>query len=125
MHFCRFAGFLEGKAITASRHEAVPLVRDEELTRWASEQASLLPSLTKEPEYLIEAASVIIQCGGDPKDLPIVLLNSQPLSRSQLAALTNLPDELVLLSDDSYRHLTSTVPDLKLDPNVCVISRGD
>jgi hypothetical protein len=67
------AGVLEGAPVTAARDVAIPVVDDDELGRWASEQAELLYRLKDTwPAFnMLYAAMIVRRCGGDVGNLPV------------------------------------------------------
>lgn len=78
-------GVFVGEALTASRSVALPAVRKTELARWATEQASIIAELRVVESVKASVAEVVLECGGDISDLPIVRRGDrQWLSSSEL-----------------------------------------
>jgi hypothetical protein len=65
------AGVMQGESVRVARDEAEVCVPHEELARWATEQAALVPSTTKDKEQLATCARIVALLGGDIGDLPI------------------------------------------------------
>lgn len=118
----RIVGLLEGKPITAARKDAVPFAHGEELRRWATEQANLAPSLTQDPEDLIEISSIVARCGGDTGDLPIGYFNSKPASRHQIANLGGLPSEILCVADHELFELSKSTTEFTPDLGILSFS---
>ena len=67
-------GLLVGKTTTASRNSALPQVSLEKLSAWASEQAVIISNSNFEESYKAKCAEVVLECGGDVGDLPLICL---------------------------------------------------
>jgi Histidine kinase-, DNA gyrase B-, and HSP90-like ATPase len=65
-------GLLLGKAVTAARDAATPLVDAETLASWASEQARLVCEMVRDEEIQARCAEVVLECGGVIAELKIV-----------------------------------------------------
>ena len=91
------AGFMIGEATRASRDAALPTMSKEQLASWATEQASLIPSLYEAPESQLSAAQTIRICGGHTGDLPIAKHSGNWITSAQIAAL-NLPNQIIILN---------------------------
>jgi hypothetical protein len=79
------AGILVGESARTSREEASLLVRDDELARWASEQARLVPNLTTSYEERAECARLIGILDGDVGELPIARVGKDWLNVREMA----------------------------------------
>lgn len=90
------AGFMIGEATRASRDSASPAMPSAQLARWATEQASLVPSLYQTPESQASAAQTIRICGGYTGDLPIAKHSGGWLTAAQIESL-DLPKQIVIL----------------------------
>jgi hypothetical protein len=115
-------GVLMSQSTKASRDSALPLVESDELARWATEQADLCAKTWKAPSSQAGCARSILSCGGDSKDLMVCRYQNQWVSLNQLASMTHLPDELLLVDeyfvDIQLQHATDVV----LNKNVMVCS---
>jgi len=78
-------GILFGRSTTASRMNAEPLVSEEDMARWASEQAARVTSYVKERAGQAECAMQIAALGGDVGSLPIARLERSWLNSEQIA----------------------------------------
>ena len=76
-------GILLGEALTASRDSAKPLVGDKALRQWATKQAELIASIVKGGEHQARSAEVVLECGGEIRDLKIVRWGSEWLSEKE------------------------------------------
>jgi hypothetical protein len=90
------AGILVGSPRRAARDVAVPVAPEEELRRWATEQAVLGTSVYSDLESLLELAACVTSCGGDTGDLPIAAYGPERLTFSQIAKKKDWPDQIVL-----------------------------
>ena len=124
LHACSLygiAGILEGTSMRASRDTAKPIVDDQELRRWATEQSELVPSLWKNPIEQAACAKYIRLCGGDTGRLPICQHNDEWYSADDIRKLENLPDVVILLDgfviDYQLRHIGSYT----LNDNVFIV----
>ncbi len=120
----RIAGLLTGKPLTAARRDAIPLVSKEELKNWATAQASVASSLTRDDAHLTEYADIVAQFGGDTNDLPIAQFRSRFMSKREISSLSDLPNELLLLDDGAFYRLRESVPDLELNSDIFLITFG-
>ncbi len=89
-------GVLAGKAITAARDTAVPIVPKEVLSAWATEQARLLHSARLDDELKAFAAEVVLECGGDIGNLPVARWGKEWMNASEFKAKIAALNELVL-----------------------------
>jgi hypothetical protein len=71
-HIPGIGGILVGTPQTAARDSALPIVPAELLSSWASEQAILIAGSSLSGEAKLQAAGVVMQCGGAPGNLPIL-----------------------------------------------------
>ena len=90
------AGVLAGTSERAARDHATPLVSAEALSAWATEQASLVPSLYDSPEDQMECARVIRRCGGKVASLPVARHEDAYVSTDEIRAMA-LPDEVLII----------------------------
>jgi hypothetical protein len=80
-------GVLLGTAHTIARDSAMPVVPAEVLSAWATEQGLLLSEAPLNPADKMNAVAFILQCGGDPGDLPIVMRGTEYLNSNELRTL--------------------------------------
>ena len=76
-------GVFLGEATTASRDSANPLITAEAIASWATKQAEMIGALVKDEERQARSAEVVLECGGEIKDLKIVQWASDWLSASE------------------------------------------
>ena len=79
----RFCGILIGIEDTASRNSAIPLVPPSVLAAWSSEQAGIIACADISDNEKAMAAAIILGCGGDIEDLPIVNIDDLWMNRSE------------------------------------------
>jgi hypothetical protein len=104
-------GILTGKPLRASRDSAIPLVPDSVLKRWAEQQVELVPRLWSSPEQQSACAQYIRLCGGSTKSLPIAIYRGNWVSVDEIAGMTSLPDEAIIVDhlaiEFSFKQLKS------------------
>lgn len=83
-HARDLAGVLLGSAENVARSVAMPSAPFEVLERWALEQSKLLAATAISDEKRMAGAAVVMQCGGDPGDLPIARRASRYLDAATL-----------------------------------------
>ena len=93
------AGILIGEPSRIARDEARPVVHLDVLADWASHQADLLQKVDPQPEYLIGVVNRLIQCGGDPKGLPVGISSAGQTTIRQVGEMAEKHDEVLLLTD--------------------------
>ena len=69
------------------------------ISRWATGQAGLVPSLTNDPMLMAHFAGLIRLLGGNTADLPIARGQSGLQSFNQIVSRRDLPSEIILLED--------------------------
>lgn len=94
-------GLLLGRPERVSRTMARPISFDcpEALSRWATEQADLVPTLTDDVAMLLRCAMMIRVMAGNPGDLPIARFGDELWSFNDIANCSELPGEVVLIED--------------------------
>lgn len=93
-------GVLIGQETTVSRNEAVILAPPDVLTKWASEQATLIKEASLPDEDKARGAEVILFFGGEIGDLPFARWKGEWLSTEEMKdALIDLEEIAVLLDD--------------------------
>lgn len=116
------AGVLSGIPTRASRDVATPIVSDDELARWASEQAPLVASTWDDPRDQASCAVYIRLCGGKTGDLPIARNQDRWFSAEEIRSTENLPDEIILVDHFVIDYHFKQFDDLCLNDNVFVTS---
>jgi len=97
-------GIFIGKACTATRDSALPLVTREGLAAWASEQARIISASKFDELPKAQCAEVVLECGGELAELPIVRwgqgvwLNTDEFRRR----LTSLSELMVNFNGDFH-----------------------
>lgn len=90
------SGIFIGVETTASRNSAQPTVPGPVLAAWASEQAIAIAEAAVPDEEKAKAASIVLACGGDIGELPIVLWQDEWTTSADFSeALLDL-DRLVI-----------------------------
>lgn len=104
------AGILIGVETTASRNSAVPIVPAPVLAAWASEQAIVLGDADVSDAEKARAAAIVMACGGDVADLPVIWWQDAWMTAMQFAAALQSRDRLVLhegsISHEDDDHVT-------------------
>lgn len=113
------AGFIVGTSLRAARDYADPIISNEKLAQWASEQATLIPNLYQDPESQMSAAQTIRVCGGRTGILPIARHLDNWVTVDNIESL-NLPDEIIILDQFSHDYELKYIKDLKFKPNVFI-----
>ena len=90
------AGILLGTETTASRNDANPIVPAPVLASWASEQAILIGDSELSDEKKAQAAAVVMACGGDYAELPVILLGEEWMTARQFVDAANRFNQLVV-----------------------------
>ena len=80
-------GVLKGEPETVARNSAMPTVSGRVLRNWATEQAALIANSNVSGDYKLNAASVVMLCGGDASSLPIAILDGEYLTETSLSIL--------------------------------------
>jgi len=91
-------GIFAGTSARAARDVAIPVVENEELARWASEQAHLLRETVRNPLLQCACAEAVAALLGDPGDLLIALSAQGWLPARHIGAWCMEHDE-VLIAD--------------------------
>jgi hypothetical protein len=91
-----FAGILTGETDRVARNHARPTVPLGVLATWATEQAYLISALQLPDSQKFECARIILACGGDPADLPIVEYGQNYYDTQKLQELVSGLDRFLL-----------------------------
>ena len=81
------AGVLCGETESVARNSAMPTVPAPVLREWAMEQAKLISLAKLSGEHKLEAASLVMLCGGDASELPVAIRDGEYLTVSALESL--------------------------------------
>lgn len=115
------SGVLVGRPGATRQATVVPVVERQELARWASEQAALLPALVKEPAEQMACAQIVRACGGRLGALPIAEGAKGWLSEQAIAAWDAVPNEVLLVRDHQSGRGPWWRSKITLAPNVLVV----
>ena len=97
-------GILLGEPVTAARNLALPIVSAQALSRWASEQASLIADTVPDRAYQAHAAEVVLQCDGDIGALSILRDGSTWLNSEEFQAKLRPLDEVVVSFEGPFKY---------------------
>jgi hypothetical protein len=81
------AGVLRGETESLARNSAMPCVPGPVLREWATEQANLIASAKIWERHQLEAAGLVMLCGGDASGLPIAIWGERYLTATALESL--------------------------------------
>lgn len=118
------SGILTGVPERAARDIAIPIVSNEVLKQWATEQALLVPNLYKNPQDQASCASVIWQCGGETMSLPIAIFQGKWQSYIEIANQMNMPDQVILLDPMYASRMIEKFSNFKLLTNVIIVENS-
>lgn len=106
------AGILMGVETTASRNSARPIVPASVLASWSSEQAILIRNAEMAKVEKARAAAIVLACGGDITELPIVWWKEEWMTASQFLNAVKQLDEFIIyegiIVHESYDDVSST-----------------
>jgi hypothetical protein len=88
------AGVLTGVETTASRNSASPIVPAPVLASWSSEQANILTTAEIPDAEKAQAAAIVMACGGDVAELPVVWWQDEWMTASQFVNSVKAIDRL-------------------------------
>jgi len=95
-------GIFKGRNIRASRDVGVPIISDEELSKWANNQSGKLQALDLDEENQIACASHIRHCGGLTNKFKIAYHKDGTLNYEQLVdKLKSLDTDLIYVVHDA------------------------
>lgn len=97
------AGILIGVETTASRNAAEPIVPASVLAAWSSEQGIAIAESEVSDEEKAKGAAIVLACGGDIGDLPIILWQDKWMTSTDFVAAVKDLDRFVL-HDGSISH---------------------
>jgi hypothetical protein len=94
------AGLFIGNPTRAARDNAVPVITNDVLAGWASEQSSLAENVENDPRRLMQYASVIRRCGGRVGGLPIAQNSHGWVTFKDIVDWSGALDEVLLLESN-------------------------
>ena len=92
------AAAIAGESARVSREEAQIRITPEELSRWATEQSTLVRFATQNPEDLAECARIIALLGGQIGDLPIAQANGVWMSSQETANWAREQESIIVIT---------------------------
>ena len=95
-------GVMLGEAVTASRDSAKPLATEPAIASWATKQAELIGATVRDEERQARSAEVVLECGGDVKDLKIVQWGTHWMSESEFERKLHSSEELAISFDGEF-----------------------
>ena len=98
------SGVIVGEPVTVSRDLAKPTVPADVLSAWASEQAELIRNEQLEDEVKARAAEVVLECGGEIGDLPIVRWGGEWLNSKELSERINTEHLIYVNFEGDYSY---------------------
>ncbi|WP_263841594.1 HD domain-containing protein [Salinibacter sp.] len=113
-------GILQGETERVSRDVATPLVGEEELARWADEQANLVTDIYDNPSDLSKCAHIVWICGATPNDLPVVKHYNEWKTYREISNMEWDHDEVLLLGSHFVETAMDHDRELELLENVIV-----
>lgn len=118
------AGVLLGRPTTATRQEAIPLLRGSALAAFASEQVRDISIGAEDPGMLLHVAKAAWHLGGDVGALPVAWAPGGLMNRAALEAWLAPRDSVVLASDTPFQQAAGIGAGIVLGGDVIVVSRG-
>jgi len=115
------SGIIKGRSIRATRDQALPIIDEVELARWASEQATLVPSIYHHGRSLLECSKLIRRLGGDTGKLPIAFGKNGWVSLDQIRNWEKIPNKVLIVSSTEFDFLQTKVGPISLDEFIVVV----
>ncbi len=97
-------GVLVGRVQTIARDSAMPIVSPRVLSAWASEQARILSQSSLSGDEKLNALAFVLQCGGDPEDLPIARMGNKHLDSKEFMDLVADRDGIEVYVGDEVEY---------------------
>ncbi|MEC3957122.1 ATP-binding protein [Nocardia sp. CDC153] len=94
-------GVLLGEPMRAARDTATPIVSDEELARWASDQASLVYALKPSIAEQLRCSAWLASVGGNPGPLVVAQSRIGAMTVEGIEYWASSQDEIIILQDAS------------------------
>ena len=95
-------GVLLGEAVTVARDTAKPLTTKEALAAWATNQAKIISESVKDEERQARCAEVVLECGGEIRDLKIVQWGSDWLTGSEFEEKLRCSTEVAISFEGEF-----------------------
>ena len=114
-------GILLGEPYRASRDIAIPIIEQNKLNEWATEQAGLIIKVLSDHKRLSNIASVIKRLGGYTGDLPIALSSKGWVSSKDISERKNTPEEVLLIQDAALHNAQKKKGKIILNDNVYAV----
>jgi len=122
-------GIVVGTPQTAARDSAKPIVPAGSLASWASEQATLIGKSSLPGEAKLQAAGLVMQCGGAPGNLPIIKYGDDCPALNELRDLLAGLDQLTIYEgmrieydeDKDSCHPREFASDFDLEPSLAFL----
>ena len=89
-------GVLLGEAVTVARDTAKPLATKEALAAWATKQAEMISASVKDEGRQARSAEVVLECGGEIRDLKIIRWGSDWLTGSEFEKKLHCSTEVAI-----------------------------
>lgn len=118
------AGILLGEPYRASRDIAIPIIEQNKLKEWSTEQAISITKVLSNPEELNNSASVIKCLGGYTCNLPIALCSKGWVSAKDISKSKNTPQEILLVQDAALFIAEREKGKIVLNDNVYAVNVG-
>ncbi len=93
------AGIIAGEATRASRDQAVPIVSEAELTRWADEQAKLIQPLDLSPTMKSRCGRLISALGGRDSGFPVARAGKTWLNFQELLEWSRDLESIIIIDE--------------------------
>jgi hypothetical protein len=102
-------GVFVGKSNRASRDIGVPIVPNEKLAKWATDQAEKLATLDLDEVIQIDCASIVRACGGDTNALKVAYHKTGLVNKNRIKRLIKEigANEFVILQDAAVSNYES------------------
>lgn len=94
------SGVLVGNESVASRNQAFPILPASVLHRWATEQADIIAGADIASDIKAEAASIIVEMGGDIRNLPVFYYHQDWWTLSEFKSAVREKDEIIVHDGD-------------------------
>jgi hypothetical protein len=114
------AGVLVGESIRASRDEARVIVSDDELARWATEQAGLILSLDLPPQVKAKCGRLIAALGGCADNFPVARVGGVWLQFQELVEWSRNQESVIIMDESDAEKALGRLGATRLRSNVLI-----
>jgi hypothetical protein len=114
-------GVLIGVPITANRNIARPIINNEDLALWATNQGKKIMKSNINDRIKADIAACIKSCGGDIDEIPISFCSNGWLRAKGIAELMRNFDEILILSFHRLDNVKRYFNSFKLNNNVMCV----